>query len=389
MQARAILHKLLQQGDRKSSQWWSMLGLFTGMLLLGVSILAYFNFRQLQQRQLNDNNLADYLVISKQINDSLLNNKTALQFTPGEISQLKAQPFVKAVGEIRSCNQPVYLTVAGLLETFIFFESAPDAFLGELGDAWKWAPDSSYIPVLLSNDLLQLYNFGFAPSQGLPQISEKTLSSFPLQMNIGAQKYQARIIGVSDRITSVLVPWTFTEHLNQQGAFSFNQQPSRLMLKVANTADPALLSYLEQAHYNTNQNPLQSGKLNLLIKGLLLGMNGFGLLVLLLSFLVLSMYARLSITRKQPEIQLLIELGHSPKSIRKLFFAAYRNSILICTLLPVCCTIVLHLLLASQAFKYLNLNVTLMPAIIAALLLIAIAVLMLLLQQRNIRRQIG
>jgi hypothetical protein len=388
MQAGTILHKLLQQGNRSSSQWWSMLGLLTGLLLLGVSILAYLNFNQLQRQQLSDNNLADYLVISKQVQDSLLTQKAAFKFTGSDIAQIKTQPFIEDVGEIRSCNQPVYLTVAGLLETFIFFESAPDAFLGEMGPSWHWTPDSSYIPVLLSNDLLQLYNFGFAPSQGLPQISEKTLNSFPLQLTVGQQKYQARIIGVSDRITSVLVPWTFTEHINQEGAFSFDPQPSRLILKVKNTSDPALLRFLEQAHYNTNQNPLQSGKLNLLIKGAVIGMNAFGLLVLLLSFLVLSMYARLSISRKQGEIVLLNELGYSPRSIRSLFFRDYRNKIIVCAIVAIAMASIVQYLLMAKVGQWMQISLTAMPAAIACSAIAGIALLMLALQHRSIKGQI-
>lgn len=50
--------------------------------------------------------------------------------------------------------------------TYLFFESVPDRFLDVDSQAWHYEPGSRDIPIVIPRNYLNLYNFGFARSQG-------------------------------------------------------------------------------------------------------------------------------------------------------------------------------------------------------------------------------
>ena len=41
---------------------------------------------------------------------------------------------------------------------------------------WNWDPEEGIIPIIIPQDFLNLYNFGFAQSQGLPQVPKGVIS---------------------------------------------------------------------------------------------------------------------------------------------------------------------------------------------------------------------
>ena len=88
--------------------------------------------------------------------------------------------------------------------TMLFFESIPTEFIDVADRDWRFDPDKPEIPVIMSRDYLSLYNFGFAASQGLPQVSEGIVSSVPLEFTLrGNGNYdtlRGRIVGLSHRL---------------------------------------------------------------------------------------------------------------------------------------------------------------------------------------------
>jgi hypothetical protein len=52
---------------------------------------------------------------------------------------------------------------------------------------WKWSQGSTVIPLIVPNQFLDLYNFGFAPSQNLMQLTQSMVMAIPIVINIHAQ----------------------------------------------------------------------------------------------------------------------------------------------------------------------------------------------------------
>lgn len=117
----------------------------------------------------------DYLVLSKRVGALQTIGLGSSDFTPGELEELGGQPFVRDVGAFTPADYRVKGTVGmgGVqLSTYLFFEAVPDRFLDVASGKWKYEPGDGDIPIIIPRNYLNLYNYGFAKSQGLPQISE-------------------------------------------------------------------------------------------------------------------------------------------------------------------------------------------------------------------------
>jgi hypothetical protein len=97
----------------------------------------------------------------------------------------------------------------------MFFESVPDKILDGAGDDWQWNEKEKFIPVVIPRDYLALYNFGFAGSRGLPQISENIVKTVKFKVSVrGKGKneiFTGRIVGFSDYLNTILVPQQFMD----------------------------------------------------------------------------------------------------------------------------------------------------------------------------------
>ena len=152
--------------------------------------------------------------------------------------------------------------------TELFFESIPDEFVDVSNSRWQWSKGENEIPIILSRDYLALYNFGFAPSQGLPQFTPNTIGKLSMDVNISGngltQNFQGRIIGFSDRINSILVPQSFMNWANENFGETQKPQSSSLILKTNNPYSPELNDYLEQNKYEVSSGRLIGGQLTTL-----------------------------------------------------------------------------------------------------------------------------
>ncbi|MDE6703074.1 MAG: hypothetical protein K2K00_05305 [Muribaculaceae bacterium] len=159
----------------------------TGLSILLVSLCFYADLRSAQS---TENAASDYIVLSKPV--SVLSvigggTSTANSFSGAEIEDLKRQPWAKRVGEFTSADFNISASVefAGRgLSTALFFESLPDEFIDiDLSD-FRFEPSQGEIPVLVPRDYLALYNYGFAASRGMPQLSEEIIRQVPIQIAV-------------------------------------------------------------------------------------------------------------------------------------------------------------------------------------------------------------
>ena len=159
-----------------------------GMLIVLLSIQCYQDIRPIFTE--GDSFIKkNYMVATKKVNAlSSLTGKSN-HFTPNEIKALKEQDFTEKMG----CFTPAMFKVsAGIglqnkglhLSTKMFFESVPDNFIDISLEKWHYQPDTDFIPIVIPRSYLNLYNFGFAQSQGLPKLSEGLTSLIQLNITI-------------------------------------------------------------------------------------------------------------------------------------------------------------------------------------------------------------
>lgn len=167
-----------------------------GLAIIGAGMQFYLDARSLWEEE--DSFLkSDYIVVNKVIDASNTLGSASSAFTEEEISALEAQPWVGRVGRFSKADFKVYAGVslgAGAdgstrsMQTAMFFEAVPDDFLDIRNGNFSWQPGQTSVPIIISKDYLALYNFGFANSAGLPQLSETLISGLPLRLSLSGDR---------------------------------------------------------------------------------------------------------------------------------------------------------------------------------------------------------
>ncbi|HEY8915694.1 MAG TPA: FtsX-like permease family protein [Chitinophaga sp.] len=318
-----LLKKIIQTGIGKSRLLMATAGLGIAMVLLLIAIQAHTNFNQLLYGRQNQNESADFLVVNKKITNAMMGQSDKSMFTAEELQAIKQQSFVEAAGYITSSQFKVTAAAPGELQfyTDMFFESVPDSFIDVKNEEWKWQEGDGVIPIILPNDFLNLYNFGFALSQDLPQVSQETVKNLPVKITVSrgllSSQFTGHIVGFSDRISSFLVPAAFMDWANNRYGNGKAAAPSRIVIKTSDPANPALVKFLDDHGYTTNQDKIKYSKTKLIVQTIVSVIGFFGIVLLLFALLVFSMFIQLIIASCKKEIQLLVTLGTAPAQLRR------------------------------------------------------------------------
>ncbi len=269
----------------------------------------------------------EHLVISKEVaalstTGQLFSAKEKPAFSEREIEELSQQPFISDLAAFTpsSFEARVY-TASEKLKGFysdLFFESVPSRYIDLKDQEWQWSPSAKYIPVILPKTYLNLYNFGFATAQNLPQISEEAAGLIPFRVVVkgnGKQgEFLARIVGFSDRLNTILVPQEFLSYANAKYGET-NPPVSRLILLTPDPSDRELLEFIKSKGYDYNREQLKSGKARLLLNTATLIVIVTGLLISLLALWMFVISSQLLMHKNKTNIHHLIALGYSYRQI--------------------------------------------------------------------------
>jgi hypothetical protein len=313
-----LLIKILWFQRSKRHFGFAGLAFLFGLLLVLVALEVYFDFKQITNKRKSSN---EFVIINKTVTLSNTLGLASSEFSASEIDTLKNQPFVKKIGYFEANQFQASIRTTQFINffTLVFFEAVPDEFMDFKSPDWVWENDKDPVPIVLSVDFLNMYNFGFALSQGLPQVSKEAIKLLPVEIILqgegGKRTFNAKIVGFSERIPSVLVPYSFMKWANEHIALKPVPQPSRLIVQVSGTDDPALNKYLQKKKYVTNQGQLTAGQTGTILNAVVTALGFLGLFFLILAFIIFSGNFRLIIAESLPEIKILIELGYKIKTL--------------------------------------------------------------------------
>ena len=353
-----MIKKILNSKRKWSSLILSGIGSVVGLSLLLISLQIYFDV----QYMISDDSGAidkDYLVIKKEISDlnmiqqglSMLSDnnkiKSSNTFSKAEIESIKKESFVDSLASFKSCKYEVMARMGdkegGMppFSTLVFFESIPDDFIDATTNKWNWNIGNEEVPIILPTSYVDAYNFGIAISQGTPQISKKLIENVRFKLHVkgnGAQAlYIGKVIALSDRVNSILVPENFLDYTNQIYGSNDDNQPSKLIISTKNAKDPSIAKFLAENHYVTNKEKIKGGVIQKLIDGMLYYQFFICLIIVLQSALLFVFYAQILVSRSNYEIKLLLMLGYKWQNIAKelniLFIKVYLSIILISIIL--------------------------------------------------------
>lgn len=315
-----LLKKIIKSGAGRLRYVLAMFGLGIALLLILAAIQLQVNYNQLLHGNNAQDSIANFLVVNKLVNDQTL-GKT--QLSDEEIVNLKKQPFIDAVGVVTPSRFKVSANGGTGLPfyTDLFFESVPDEFLDVNSTNWKWDDQSQFIPIVIPNMFLDLYNFGFASSQNLPQLSPDLIKNIPIQISIktpqGQRNFYAKIVGFSDRISSILVPQAFMDWANKNFATEAPRGASRVVIRTKDPSNPQLVDYLHNHQLSTDTDKTRFSKYRKAVSFVVRISWFTGVAMLIFALLVFSLFIELTIASSKEEIKLLITLGSSPKQLKR------------------------------------------------------------------------
>jgi hypothetical protein len=374
-----LLKKLIRTSSNRSRNTMAVGGLFIAMLLILSAVQIQSNYQQILYTKTSQDSIADFLVINKIVTDKNVGDAT---LSDAEINDLKQQPFVEKIGTLTASRFRVGVqSISNRIPfyTDFFFESVPNEFLDVHSPEWQWNENSTYIPMIIPNMFLDMYNFGFSQSQHLPQLSQDLVKSLPVQIDIqtpaGVVNYYGRVVGFSDRISSVLVPQPFMDWANKKFGTEVNQQPSRVIIQTKDAGDPQLTAYLSKHNLSTNAEKTRFEKYRGIINAVVVTSWVTGILMFLFALLIFTLFIQLTIASAKEEIVLLITLGAAPKQLQSFLKKQFIPSNIITMILAVIIVsisqFILQKMLAAQNIfvsQYLS-YYTLMAALIIMLLL--------------------
>lgn len=267
----------------------------------------------------------DYLIVSKKVSTLGSFVGKSSTFSSADIEEIEEQPFTKGVGEFTpsafKVSAGVGMEQLGLnLSTAMFFESVADRYVDVNLDDWHFEPGQDVIPIIIPRNYLNLYNFGFAQSRSLPQISEGVINMVNLEVRItgGGRRdtYKGKIAGFSNRLNTILVPESFMVWANTHyGEGGIRKEPSRLIVEVNNPADDRIAQFFRERGYETEDDKLDAGKTTWFLKVVVGIVLSVGLLISALSFYILMLSIYLLLQKNTTKLENLLLIGYGPHRV--------------------------------------------------------------------------
>lgn len=266
----------------------------------------------------------DYIIVSKKVSTLGSFVGKSKTFSAQDIEEIKEQPFIKGVGTFTPSQFKVSAGMGmentGLqMSTAMFFESVPDEYVDVNLDNWTFDEKEPVIPIIIPRNYLNLYNFGFAQSRSLPQLSEGVMSMVNLDIRISGaglmETFKGKIAGFSNRLNTILVPETFMDWANREFAPGQKSEPSRLIVEVSNPTDDRIAKFFKDKGYDTEDDKLDAGKTTWFLKVIVGIVLSVGLLISVLSFYILMLSIYLLLQKNTTKLENLLLIGYSPAKV--------------------------------------------------------------------------
>jgi CBS domain-containing protein len=323
--------------------------LLIGVTIVLLSVQLYADLRPVLTQQ-TDVFRNHAVTLSKNV--SLMNSidKRGIYFTEQEYKELLGQGFIEDVAPFTSSSFEVYASIdfgGQRISTDLFFESIPDEYIDVQSNRWQWDSTSGAIPIIIPEDYLSLYNFGFAESQALPVVSKGAIEQVSFAVTLSGngrqQRLKGRIAGFSGKINTILVPEAFMLWANGRFGNGERSGVSRLLVEFADASDPRIPAFMESHNYNLKQSELESSKLAFFFRVAMAFVMGVAIVIIILSVAFIIMSLNVVVQRNRQMLTGLYTLGYTPRQMA----AYYRRVVGIITLADIAVALAAALLIRS------------------------------------------
>jgi hypothetical protein len=352
----------------------ALIGL-TALLLSLQLILDVQSFHSNEEELFGPNSV----VIQKKVTKLTTIGINSTEFTPDDIKALREKEFITDVAPFASADFKVGISEVegdGLPHFYadMFFQSIPNRFM-DIDVDWNWNEKSEFIPIVLPRDFIMIINYGFAQSQGMNQISEDLLMAARLTIHINGNGQKTtmigRVVGFSQKISSILVPESFLTYSNALYGNGKIQNPSRVFITTKDDSYGELEELMEEMNLDISKSAIDVAKIKTII-AVVIGIFGIAsILIMLLSLLGFVQYSQLVLSKASYEIKTLVRIGYSIRQIVNTFIQQLSITFGIITFSAVNIMLLVKYLIVNPWLEKNGINIegsSLMIAIITAIL---------------------
>ena len=327
MSKRGFLTRILISGLRPGQLVMQILGLLFSFVLLAIATQGIMDYQSVTDAS-KEGIGEDFMVLSKPVQKSGFGKSKETFFRQSELDSLDSLNSVLAIHPFKrnAVDMSLIIDVNGapIRSDMFGLECIHSEVIDGAKTAWDWSysKDSLIdVPILLPKDFLRLSS---VLTNGFITLAEDDLSSLSLRLipadslkkNTNAS-FNARIAGYSDRISAVLAPCAFVDHLNSNFVRpqDVDTLPQRIAIKYDVERILELKEYIQVQGYDTNESKLKSGEHAALFRGAFLGVGMLGFFVLLLSLTGVLLTVQLMITRSKEQIESILIQGIHPLTV--------------------------------------------------------------------------
>lgn len=320
-----MLNKIFYKNQDKRQLIIAMIGSLLGITFLVTSIHYLIKVNEFGKGAdiLGPNTI---IVQKKVTNTSTLNlNKT--DFSQKELDKIKAEPFVTDVQPVLSNNFDIsFQTSDSLVPYFrsdVFIQTVDKNFLDVNTEKWHWQESDAHVPIILPRDFLVMLNT-FMSASGIPQVSEDLAKQvkfkFRMRNKEGVLEYvEARIIGFTNEVASILVPESFMNFGNNRYGNGEESKITQIMISGKESEFGLVEDLLNKRGLESKNSQMVVGRLKSVVGTLILVVLGISVIAVFQSGLVLIQYLQLLLSKNAYEVKTLLRMGYDPGKLIRSF----------------------------------------------------------------------
>lgn len=302
-----------------------MIGAFMGITFLVTSIHYLIKVNEFGEGA--DILGPNTIIVQKKVSNSSSLNLTKTDFSESEIQKMKNEPFIEDVQPVISNNFDVSFETADPMvprfRTDVFIQTIDPEFLDVKSDKWHWKEGDEFVPIVLPRDFLVMLNT-FMSAQGIPQVSDDLAKDvkfkFTLKNDTDKEWADARIIGFTNEVASILVPESFMKYGNDKYSTEKEKKITQIMIAGKESEFGRVEEMLNERGLESKNSQMVVGRLKSMVGTLFLVVLGISVIAVFVSGLVLIQYMQLLISRNAYEVRTLLRIGYPPKMLINYFF---------------------------------------------------------------------
>ncbi len=319
-----MLEKLLFKNQNKKQLYIAITGAFLGMTFLLTSIHYLVKINEYGKG--NDILGPNTIVVQKRVSNSTSLGLTKTDFTEKEIDKLRKLPFITEVQPVITNSFDVYFQTNDELVPYfssdIFIQSIHPKFLDVKTENWNWSPEQKTLPIIMPRDFLVMLNT-FMSANGIPQVSDDIAKQIKFKITLKRkgkkEAVDAKIIGFTNTVSSILVPESYMEYGNTYFSNGKEQLITQIIISGKENQFGKIEEILKKKGLAAKNDQMIVGRLKSIVSTLFSVVLGISMIAVFLSGLVLIQFLQLLISKNSYEVRTLMRIGYPPKKIIHLF----------------------------------------------------------------------